>query len=512
VYLYWDRSFTSSVTGVTDRGQYGYYEVNKSGTIGLAQADITSLYVQDRWDVTPRLSIDLGLRTENETIPSMRTDIAEYAIKFGFADKLAPRIGASFDVRGDGKVKLYGSWGRYFDWTKYELVRGAFGGDTWNIYYRSLDTLAIDSLDLTNMPGRDLWNPSVPGSYRDRRVPNFDTVDPEIKPMSQDSLSIGSDMQLGPTSVFSVHYVHNQLNRTIEDLGALVNGDEVYYYANPGEGNALETPVSGATPAFATPKPIRKYDAIEFSVNRRFSKNWFASGSYVYSRLYGNYPGIAASDEVTTPTTGVASSTAQQASGSIARPGGNANRAWDIDEVLFDSHGNLDVVGNLATDRPHVVKLYGAYTMPFGTQIGGFFYGGSGTPISTYVNTLNQTQVFVEGRGDMGRTPMLTRTDLLVSHEFAVGGAQKLRVDFQVLNVFNQKTTRHIFNNLNRGAGVARASSAINLASTNLQNGYDYDALIRASSEGVNAYDPRYGMEDLFSEGAQGQILVKFLF
>ena len=42
---------------------------------------------------------------------------------------------------------------------------------------------------------------------------------------------------------------------------------------------------------------------------------------------------------------------------------------------------------------------------PFGTQVGAFFYGGSGTPMTTYVNTVNQIAAFVEGRGDMGRTP-----------------------------------------------------------------------------------------------------------
>src|SRR2546422_7470095 len=53
--------------------------------------------------------------------------------------------------------------------------------------------------------------------------------------------------------------------------------------------------------------------------------------------------------------------------------------------TLFRSGVN----GLLPTDRPHVVKLYGAYTLPFHTQIGAFFYGGSGTPISTVVNSLD---------------------------------------------------------------------------------------------------------------------------
>jgi len=47
----------------------------------------------------------------------------------GLDDKIAPRVGAAYDVKGDGRLKLYGSWGRYFDWTKYELPRDSFGAD-----------------------------------------------------------------------------------------------------------------------------------------------------------------------------------------------------------------------------------------------------------------------------------------------------------------------------------------------------------------------------------------------
>src|SRR4029079_6285182 len=174
--------------------------------------------------------------------------------------------------------------------------------------------------------------------------------------------------------------------------------------------------------------------------------NWFASASYVYSRLYGNYAGLANSDEISTPTTNRTSATAQQQAGSIARPGSSANRAWDLDELVWDSHGNLDVLGRLATDRPHVVKLYGAYTLPFGTQVGAFFYGGSGTPMSTVVIDAQLEPLLVEGRGDMGRTPVLTRTDFLLSHELKMGNNNKLRFELNILNVFNQKTALHIFN------------------------------------------------------------------
>ena len=79
------------------------------------------------------------------------------------------------------------------------------------------------------------------------------------------------------------------------------------------------------------------------------------------------------------------------------------------------------------------MKLYGAYQFAFGTQIGAFFYGGSGTPISTYVVGQDQNAPIVDGRGDMGRTPMLTRTDLLALAR-AVAGATASGCGFE-LNV-----------------------------------------------------------------------------
>ncbi len=436
VQVYWNATFTSPTLG-RNTGTYGYYAVNDRGVRGTTGGKIRNFYIQDQWRILPRLTVTLGLRTEDEKVPSFRRDIRDNAFEFGFGDKIAPRVGASYDVLGNGKLKIYGSFGRYFDWVKYELSRGTFGADFWTIAYRTLDTTDVFSLSGTNLPGRNIWG-SAPGAVRDRRVPAFDLVGKGIKPMSTDNVNVGTEFQLASQMVFRANYVHNKLRRTIEDLGALdAKGDEVYLYANPGEGQALINPTSGATKPFPMPKPIRTYDAMELSLTRRFSKNLFGSASYVYSRLYGNYAGLASSDEITSPSTGLSSATAQQQGGSIARQGGSANRAWDLDEILFDSRGNLDVVGRLATDRPHVVKLYGAYDFKFGTEVGAFFYGGSGTPISTYVNTLHQIPVFVDGRGSMGRTPILTQTDLVVTHTVKIGEGKKLKFEFNAINLFN---------------------------------------------------------------------------
>jgi hypothetical protein len=213
---------------------------------------------------------------------------------------------------------------------------------------------------------------------------------------------------------------------------------------------------------------------------------------------------------------------AQQQGGSKTRPGGNATRAWDLDEMMFDSHGNKGVDGLLPTDRPHVVKVYGSYLLKTGTNVGVNFYGGSGTPVSRSVQSIYRYPILVDGRGSMGRTPVFSQTDLLVSHQFSVGGSKKLALEFNALNIFNQETVRHVFDTVNRIGGNGRVlpSSALRLANVNLLNGYDYNALLAATPDAqkapgtpVSGYkDPRFSMGDIFNPGFDGRVTVRFLF
>ena len=63
----------------------------------------------------------------------------------------------------------------------------------------------------------------------------------------------------------NVRYVHKQIDRAVEDTGALdAQSNEIYVIANPGEGLTAI-----AHPGVANPKAVRDYDAVEFAVEKR---------------------------------------------------------------------------------------------------------------------------------------------------------------------------------------------------------------------------------------------------
>jgi hypothetical protein len=519
VTLMWNSDLTLP-NGSTTRGQYGYYQVDDIGTKGTSGGTIDHIYFQDRWKVTRRLSVDAGLRLEKEVVPSFRRDIKEYAFEFGWGSKVAPRLGASFDLFGNGKVKLYGSWGRFYDWVKYELARGTFGGDVWRTYYRPLDSADpafILKLGNGNMPGKNLW----PTEFQDWRIPAFgsDQLDPNLQPMSTYIATGGMEWQLAPQLVFAARYTHNSLRNTIEDVGTMVNGSEYYLYGNPGKGLVKMSSPNTLTPSFELPTAKRVYDALELSFTRRFSNRWLASGSYVYSRLWGNYSGLQNTDEILPASSYLGYGGSQSSFTTTYRPGSSATRAWDLDYYAWDARGHRDVTGRLGADRPHVLKLYGSYalpkTLPFlsgETQIGAFFRAASGVPVSTLVQDVQRIPLFVNGRGDLGRTPIVSNTDLSFSHELKVGEGKTIRFEFNAQNIFNQRISQYTFSYYNR---YRDRSAGMTMNNVDLVKGYDYKALVAASAQAKNAVgalDPRFSMADNISAGFSGRFGIKFSF
>jgi hypothetical protein len=50
-------------------------------------------------------------------------------------------------------------------------------------------------------------------------------------------------------------------------------------------------------------KPVRTYNAVQLTVAKRFSRSFMVQGSYTYSVLEGNYPGLFQADTVSSTRT-----------------------------------------------------------------------------------------------------------------------------------------------------------------------------------------------------------------
>ena len=120
--FYWNQSYTcvTSQCSGKQRGTYGYYRWYTYGAFGDASSENQGLFIQDNWRMNKYLTLNLGLRTEREYLPSFsKGDIAAAPpIEFGWGSKVSPRLGFAFDPKGDGKMKFYGSWGYFYDTMK----------------------------------------------------------------------------------------------------------------------------------------------------------------------------------------------------------------------------------------------------------------------------------------------------------------------------------------------------------------------------------------------------------
>jgi hypothetical protein len=100
----------------------------------------------------------------------------------------------------------------------------------------------------------------------------------------------------------------------------------------------------------------------------------------------------------------------------------------------------------------------------------------------------------------------------MVGHEITLGedGNKRLRFEFNMINLFNQKTARHIYDYTNR---ERNGSAGMSLVGVDLTQGYDYNALLADSPLGLpGALAPQFGMEDIFNDGFRGRFGIKFIF
>ena len=54
--------------------------------------------------------------------------------------------------------------------------------------------------------------------------------------------------------------------------------------------------------------------------------------------------------------------------------------------------------------------------------------------------TYQGVPIYFNGRGDLGRTPVFSQTDLLIAHDFRIGGSKTIGLQANITNLFDQET------------------------------------------------------------------------
>jgi hypothetical protein len=508
-------------------GQYGTVNVNDFGSGGAAVGFNHSFFGQDAWTLGHGITINAGLRIEKEYLPAedqpANAKITK-PINFGWGDKIAPRIGAAWDVFKNGKMKIFGGYGQYFDQMKLNVAISSYGGQYWQECWYALNTPNLSGI----VPSYDSNNRYCEGQNSSSQATflgggtpsglNFleninnrawpttcstcssteEGTAPGLKPYAQHDSNFGIDYQISPTMALEARWDRRRLDHVIED-SAIYNPavGETFVIVNPGQGinstftgfyNFLYgTPAdcSDGCPPNKTIPAARSYDGIEVRLMKSVSHHWMGMASYTYSNLRGNYPGLTSSDV---------------ADGGGGRNSPNNSRSFDEPYFSWNANGGSSS-GLLPTDRPSAVKGYVYYDLPWArnlvTDFGIFQSAYSGTPLTSYLDVgyafpgafptdivnrgkwIDVTQsagtgVITASAPYTKRTPAYFDTDFNFKQSVKLGEARSLAFDATFTNLLNQHAVTSYGQQIDSGYAVNYASpttagcGAYNLANYNL--------------------------------------------
>jgi hypothetical protein len=221
------------------------------------------------------------------------------------------------------------------------------------------------------------------------------------------------------------------------------NDGQSYYIANPNSGQpwtATAGPYSGQSfnpqnaagfddrsatvYAVAWPKPERTYDAVSVTINKLFSKKWLAQGSYTWSSLRGNFPGLFRPEN--------------------GQLDPNITSEYDLTSLL----GNK--TGPLAGNRTHQIKLAGSYNAtlsPDVTLVPSLNVQAlSGLPVSaTGAHPLyGSGESYILPRGVVGNLDWTYTIDAGAKVIWAISGPYTLQFSLDIFNLTNAQAVQWV--------------------------------------------------------------------
>ena len=428
------------------------YRVGRAN-FNVARTTLQDYYVffaQDTWRLN-RLTINPGIRYDQEKLAGQI--ITDFKLK----NNWAPRIGATYDITGDGKTKVFGNFGLFYSRVPNDLAARALSAD--------------DGLSRADYFDANLTKPIPNGTATQSSatatpVTNHfiiagqfpDTIDPEAKLSYVREFVAGFEREVMPNTSAGIRFITRRIPRVLEDVAncpmvayefsaatASVCGTVEYILTNPSASTPINPGLLAIAPQFNSVKfdePVHKYDAVELTLNRRMANNWSLVASYRWSRLRGNFEGFYREDN------------------GQSDPGISSLYDFPTNDptyVPFYGAGNGDIRflgdanGILPLDRPHQGKVFGNYLFPFGLNIGVGLNVGSGKPLTamdpnpSYGNGGEIPETARGGGiqtidGFKNRTPVQSQLDFQASYQIKLGGRNRIALMADIFNLFNQQT------------------------------------------------------------------------
>ena len=385
--------------------QYGGYDKNTRYTR-------LEGFVQDNWQVTKRLNINLGARLSQYWGQVKGVDGNVYS-----AFRIAPRLGFTFDILGDKTTILKGHYGQFSE------AMNASYHDKMNPDSAFTDKVEYkwDFEDYDEDGIIDEWVERSRVVYE-----NLYSMDPNIKHPYMEQFTLGLERELFKDASLSVTYINRSWKNIIGPVDRAAQYDTIQidvphygvrdvYERTAETVNTFNYLITNykAGDNWILLNPYRKYSGLEVLFNKRFSNRWQVVASYVYSKTHGTIDNGTADD---------------------INYGGGTN----------DPNFYINADGNATYDPTHMIKIQASYLVPVvDLNVSAYFHGITGNAWTPRYRTryLNQGRVtfFLEPRGSE-HYPMEKVLDVRLEKIFTLAGKYRLGLLFDVFNVFNVNT------------------------------------------------------------------------
>jgi len=277
-------------------------------------------YIQDDWRLTSRLTMNAGLRydvvtgfkIDQSNVPNyVKMRAAGDAGRFNgvpgfeeFAKKeqedtnnIQPRIGAVYDLRGNGKDIIRGGWGIYYDFGYTNatiLIPGSSAQGGSGTVFDVNNTAGIKNPDGSSFTfGQPISNIASQNGVTNPNGPFFSTqiAAPYIRQPWTAQTSVGWSHELTPSTVVDVDYVHTDGH----DLGVRW---ALNTRINGGARRFADLGLSPDNPTLDMSIGKSRYNGVTFGIRRRMDHHVQLNAWYLLSRAEGL--GGLAVDELTT--------------------------------------------------------------------------------------------------------------------------------------------------------------------------------------------------------------------